>query len=82
MGTTIEQRHFLASICWRRVDAAEVDGTYEEVPASRLLPVSAEEITAWIERADGADLLEWTEDLRERVRLDLAPRHAGGEPGR
>lgn len=57
-----------------RISHLREDGTYEEVTASRFLPVSAEEITSWIEKAEGASLLEWTEELRAWVQDDLAPR--------
>ena len=53
------------------------DQTFEEARASRFLPISAEEITLWIARAQDMNLLNWTEDLQLWVRNELVPRQAG-----
>ena len=47
---------------------------YEESPASHFLPIFAEEITSWVERAKSLDLLDWTEALQAWVRAELVPR--------
>ncbi len=57
-----------------RIGRLGADGLYEDVPRSQFLPVSADEVDAWIVKSDGMMLSDWIDELREWVRVELVPR--------
>lgn len=64
-----------------RIESLGDDGIYREVDASRFLPVTAVEVTAWVEKGSGINLVEWIGLLQAWVRDDLAPRNAADRRG-
>jgi len=57
-----------------RIGRLGADGLYEDVPRSQFLPVSADEVDAWIAKSDGMLMSDWINELREWTRDVLVPR--------
>ena len=57
-----------------RIGRLGADGLYEDVPRSQFLPVSADEVDAWIAKSDEMMMSDWIDELREWVRAELVPR--------
>lgn len=53
------------------------DGAYESIPRSQFLPVSVEEVEAWVAKSDGMIMSDWINELREWTNDVLVPRHEG-----
>lgn len=58
-----------------RIGRLGADGTYEDVPRSQFLPVSADEVDAWVAKSDGMMLSDWIDELGEWTGAELVPRH-------
>ena len=59
-----------------RIFQLQANSTYEEIAASRFLPISSQEIAEWVEKVDGVNLLDWIESLQVWIREELVPRWA------
>ncbi len=57
-----------------RIGHLRDDGTYEDRPESRFLPLEADEVTEWIHKAAGIGFLDWIDQLRDWIRDELVPR--------
>ena len=55
------------------------DATYEEIPASRFLPVTAEEVSEWIGHGEGISITDWINALQVWLREEFVPRQAGDQ---
>jgi Putative restriction endonuclease len=56
------------------IDRLGEDGRYQQVPESRFLPVTAEEIRRWVVEEDASNESAWARRLRAWVRAEVAPR--------
>lgn len=61
-----------------QIDRLREDGVYEPAGESRFLPIPPAEVARWVLRDDVGDQNDWSRQLREWARAELAPGRAGG----
>src|SRR5262249_48897660 len=61
-----------------RIDHLRADGTFERRSESAFLPIGADEIVSWVERAAETDLLGWLDQVHAWARDVLVPRRDAG----